>query len=38
MSISKNGLMTFQMSKIHLSTYYRMRKVLGLSNEGFMLI
>jgi hypothetical protein len=38
MSLNKNGLMTFKMSQIHLSTYYRIRKLIAGVEEGFALI
>jgi hypothetical protein len=38
MSLSKNGLMSFKMSKIHISTYYRIKKLLGMSEENGSLI
>ena len=34
MCLSKNGVMSFRMNKIHLSTYYRVKKVIGMSEEG----
>ncbi len=33
MGLTKNGVMTFRMSKIHISTYSRIRKVL-VEEEG----
>jgi len=38
MSLSKNGQMSFKMNKIHISTYYRLKKVLGLAEETTSII
>ena len=38
MSLSKNGQMNFKMNKIHISTYYRLKKALGISDESISII
>lgn len=38
MKISKNGQMSFDMKKVHISTYYRIRKVMGISEDNVVVI
>lgn len=38
MSLTKNGLMSFKMNKIHVSTYNRIRKLLGGGEEALSII
>lgn len=38
MALTKNGLMTFRMDRIHLSTYLRLRKILAADPEALPLI
>jgi hypothetical protein len=38
MALNKNGLMTFQMNRIHSSTYIRIRKLLCPEEEASPLI
>ena len=33
MSLSKNGVMSFRMKRIHNSTYLRLRKVVGMMGD-----
>jgi hypothetical protein len=38
MTLNKNGMMSFKMSRIHISTYYRIKKLVGQSEEVMPLI
>jgi len=38
MTLNKNGLMTFKMHRIHISTYHRIRKLVGQTEEIITLI
>lgn len=38
MALNKNGLMTFRMDRIHLSTYLRLKKILSPDPEAVTLI
>ena len=33
MMLNKNGMMSFKMSRIHISTYYRIKKMVGRVEE-----
>jgi hypothetical protein len=33
MMLNKNGMMSFKMSRIHISTYYRIKKMVGQVEE-----
>ncbi len=38
MALNKNGLMTFRMNRIHISTYIRIKKLVSPDEELFQLI
>lgn len=38
MALNKNGLMTFRMNRIHISTYIRIKKLVAPDEENFQLI
>lgn len=38
MKLNKNGLMSFKMNEIHISTFYRIGKLVGTVGDGVSII
>ena len=38
MTMNKNGMMSFRMTKIHISTFYRIKKLVGMAEENSNII
>jgi hypothetical protein len=38
MTLNKNGMMSFKMNKIHISTYLRIKKIVGMGEEALPMI